>query len=148
MTFGPFGAASVYPFRFAMRFRLAAGALAVLLLSACDSGLDAGPLFDALEGTWTSEADPSTVQFLPGARYAFVADGDVTEAGRVSLASDGDAPDPDALGALRQIQFFPDDEGASGASFFTVVSADASTLSVQQCFGDCEGVPVDTYRRQ
>ncbi|MEM1118554.1 MAG: hypothetical protein AAGJ11_18755 [Bacteroidota bacterium] len=131
-----------------MLARLAIVVACVLLIAACDSSVDAGPLFEALEGTWTSEVEPETVRFLPNGRYEFVAGGIVTEAGRVSLASDGAAPDPDALDALREIQFFADRADLFDFTAFQVVSADAATLTIQQCFVDCEGVPEQVYRRR
>ena len=131
-----------------MPLRLAVVAL-LLPLAACDSGLDGPPLFDALEGTWstTADAEPSAIRFLPSARYEFVSGGEVTERGRFSLASDGEAVDPDALPALRDIEFYPDDDDLS-ASFFNVVSADASSLSLQRCASDCDGVAVEVYQRR
>ncbi|WP_420455717.1 hypothetical protein [Rubrivirga sp.] len=121
----------------------------LLLLAACDSGVESPPLFVALEGTWTATADaePPTIRFFSDGRYELVADEWVAERGRFSLASDGNAADPDALAALNQIQLYPEDRDLS-PTFFDVVSANSSALSLQRCFGDCEGVAVWVYRRQ
>ena len=132
----------------AVPLRLAIVAL-LLPLAACDSGIDTPPLFEALQGTWATAADtePSTIRFLPRGRYEFLSGGEVTEQGRFSLASDGEAADPDALPALRDIQFNPEGDGVS-ASFFNVVSADASALSLQRCLSECDGVATRVYRRR
>ena len=120
--------------------------IAVLTFTACDSGLDSPPLFDALEGTWDASVGevPSSIRFLDRGRYEFVSDGEVTEQGRYSIATIGDSG---ALTSLQNIQFYSDSEDPS-LTYFTVASADPSSLALQLCASNCEGVAVQVYDRR
>ena len=88
-----------------------------------------------------------TIRLFPSGRYEFATGGGVAERGRFSISSDGAAPDPEALPALRTVQFYPA-AGGRPPTYSTVTAASTSALSLQRCAVSCEGVPVWEYRRR
>jgi hypothetical protein len=123
--------------------------LALALVSACDSGLDTPPLFEALEGTWALEGASSgeALQFGPHNGFALVSEGAELGRGRVSLASEGGASD--LTGLIRITYTVQTGPSSSSTTWDEVVSSSPDVLVLEGCVLEalCEGAARRTYRR-